>query len=1595
MSTPSTPLFFPQALQSPGQWADLGKAHGLTRKDLQWLAHVKMASQTLRSQQTPSMLAERILISTGTLSVPLAGCFVLSPTPDDKGDILYTPYGGMRKFAGRAQLSAHLKKQLDSAGEDDELLAVMSLAARKVLAAASDISLGFETIDGEVFADQRALIESSQRSNEQAMFDELQQLPSLTTMLATLLDERVKQVFPGLDQRRTVVNFYAEATPKHAPNRRWISAQSLSEALLSYCRHRGWPIGQRPEFHHPSRKPLDADQQKWETLVTQTAETLTRQLCDQLQRFWNGVSVDGSTRRAFFSRAIREKARAQLLLQREAQVITAQQSRDLQPLIEENLGTASALTVETVRLWEYQANYVELAGSLMISQDSANAFLYTPSQGLLVLKDYKHLKQTLKEKSITAGHDDELYDLMSLEERARFIGFDQAQVSGALVTGSVFTCLFEAIIDKQLENLEYAFQVFRHSDGAVNILAFFDKALDIRAMLGEHLLTLDAKGRWSTRPVLSGQQPSMVLADTAAGHAKTYRDVELPVRSEFAEQPVSTQAQQRAYLQGMKERLAHTLSVGLRGEAALRELSASLRNLDWYLVETVFNPDRPDRKSRPAILGFYPDVFSLVLQCSGEYTLLPLAQCALLTERGGLDVEHSGRAILWTPAAGLEVFESVGFARQQLNRRLLDPDQRLILLENLTPDQRLLHRRYSLHSLQLIKGNILQHLMQSAIDLFLARCEHLRSLKLDTAKQNKAFYALTQTLIETNLHRAKWIANAIGHQQSQPAWLGLAPVEEQRLHIELLEQYRHSVADDKDYLHQVQTLEDYVRQTLTALLAARFPGQTLNPDEIDIAPNLALAGPAQTLTEYALNHVNIAQGTGFRVTSQAGRTLPEGLTTAAVTQLLLSLKIPGDYAKNITETLSGAQSSIRQLRFAKQLPWQLLHHAHTQMLQQHLSSSAFDLISQVLDMPDAIARAAVAGAHAIVRPLELIKTAGAAAVQSLGLYLIGPGAGKSGPQVLYAPYFSGPLFSEFANEAAVVAAINTPGALQDLVLRRLPDAQQASLRNLLATSVNETSEITLGSTPIVGNVLKHWFHDNTRLLAHLLASQSQPAGQSDWDAAKDLFSSGIHLIAGFLPGKLAYMRFLWSAYKDFKDSAEALQNRHWRRALRSFIAGGAQMVTLGKLSLDAPPLPEQPPPGNAPDATPIVDPQWPQVRPTAPARTSLQPFEVTDVALTDLKKNDADGTYLQSTTKNHYAAIAGKVYRVVKPGAVWQIHHEQGNGPFLARTPSQQLVIDLDGHSVHPGKALSTLHNRYANDYLTRRVLNVEARGMDEIRTLHPEKARMIVQAIDMARFYAFNSMHNLVQLRKLAPGTRLETFLKGFFDVPEVDLMLVEKIKHAILPICNALVDPGEDLLNSERFVVGSTRQVSNDLIAFVLDNDTRKYVHFTERFFEQGLDWYKSCLSEPFDVNAHSQAATLIHEFGHIYSKALDIATLEARRPFSDLIAPITGYGAAMKRSQQDFQRTALSLATPREELFALWNGALGGWINLDAVPGRKHVGQEVLKLTNSKTMADARSVFLNRVDATSRIDVILRNADSLAYLICEMGRQLDSPT
>jgi len=342
-----------------------------------------------------------------------------------------------------------------------------------------------------------------------------------------------------------------------------------------HYRHQRWPSARLPEFSHPGRTQGTHDQEQWRNAVTQASGMLPALLFRQLEHYWNGAAALGSTRRTFLARVLEDQARVDWMLKREAGILDANQFDMLHKLIRPVADGRPAPIAETVRLWENQANYVELAGSLMIS--GADAFLYTPSQGLQQLKDYQDLKATLQDKFIAEGHEDELYALLSLDERSRFLGFDQPQVSGDRVAGEVFRFLCESIITKQRQNIEYALQVIRLSDGAVNLHALFDKSLDIRSMIHERLQQLDAQGRWSTQPVWSGsQQPSLLLADKARAAIKTFHAVESPLLESLDNQPMTTRATQHAWLDTMKADLAHAWFVGVNGEARLRASSGSL-----------------------------------------------------------------------------------------------------------------------------------------------------------------------------------------------------------------------------------------------------------------------------------------------------------------------------------------------------------------------------------------------------------------------------------------------------------------------------------------------------------------------------------------------------------------------------------------------------------------------------------------------------------------------------------------------------------------------------------------------------------------------------------------------------------------------------------------------------------------------------------------------------------------------------------------------------------------------------------------------------------------------------------------------------------
>ncbi|WP_210639002.1 DUF6543 domain-containing protein [Pseudomonas sp. Tri1] len=1601
MTTQTPTLLFPEVLAAK-RLEQLTNPHGLTQADLDWLHHTALPNHTLRAAQTPPMRAETLLLeSEGNAPIPLAGCFTLSTltradAPDIKPAFLYTHFGGIKKFDSLAALEKKIDEMLEDPAQRDDLFCLLAISQRNELKGTTSVKKTRQTISGEVFKTLVESIENAQGLNALAMVDELIKLPSLITMLDQVLNE----VVSNFDHKQARVTLSKGGDLGSQLTR----SLSLSDALLVYFHNQGRPCGHDVDFIHPQITASPQNTRQWESLLRVTARHLIPRLTHCIDAYWDAIGPFYVSRRNFLSQVLSDALRATILIQREKQQLTHAQSEELLRLYRPSRQDETLLFIETIRLWEYEPLYVEPSGALMMS--GKGHYLYTPNHGLQKVDNYLGFKDALLNTPTSVAGKEDLYSLLSLEERNRFLRLDAPQLSGRSLALPAFDSLADVIIGKQTSNLRYALEMSRQGD--VDIHALVDKALDIRSLINKSLLKRKTDGHWGTQPAFYGDlRPSNFMADQLERKVNTYASVEEAFNTLFTQLPLSDKTWLRSELKDLLPKLANVFSLGIREEALLRELNGTLPPAAHDLIKAVFAYDSefPDRKQRIGVKGFRPDVYSLRLAytAEGESASVALANCFFLTERGGLDTPYSGMGILWTPADGLQVYASVELATKQLNQQLLDSRRRFALLENLTLAQRKPHRRYRLEALELIEDNVLLNRMTSFIEYFEAEHRYVSTLKsgdwqLSGPALVKSLGALLKKGAPSNLTRAARIAQANRWQQKLPAWLGTAAVEGQRLHIDLLEQYRSSLGDGSDYLDGIEPLHTYVSKKLKALLDARFAEKDLDPAAIQITPNLALAGPASTLNDFALSHINDTQRTGFKVSSTSRQQLPDGLNEAAVRQMLLSLDIPTAYKKHVQDKLCGSAADVQQRkqRFHRQIPWQLLQHAHARQLQQHLSPPAFDLIRQVLDMPDAIARQAVQGASALIRQLELIKTEGAAAIKALGLYLIGSSADTKAPQVLYSPYHAGDCFTEFQDEAGVVAAFNTPGTLQDLLIRRLPKNQQATFKNLFASTAGYPSEITLGSNPIRTNLLDTLFDDNTTLLSDMLTTQTDKNRQFDWETARHLFSTGVKFVGRQLPGKLTFIETLWESYQDFKSSAESLQQHDWKAGLHDFIAGAVEMASLGSLNPDDTfglLAPVGPGSQNSPAATPTA---WKDIASTAPARTNLQAFEATGVSLQGLQRRALDGTYTSMESGKRYVHLAGKVFQVATVNQLWRVVHEHGEGPILQRTPgSQEWTIDPQRQTIRYGKVMSTLAYSYS-DYKASGSLNIEARGMAEIRRKYPHYANAIVQALETARHYSFNALHNLDQVKRRVPsGSRLDTFLKNFFSISTVDTHLIKKVHAAVSPICQALADPSWEAQNAHRIVIGDLKDANDTATAFVLEPDVAGRIYLTQFFFDVGLDRYKDFVPAFFNVDAHAQCATLIHEISHQLFDTYDIVYMDAALPFLDLISTVTHSGQEKYDYQKKQQSSALSLTTPRSKLFMGWDSKANELKSLELLPGLKDIAKEILKVTGCKTMNEARDAFLDPGSPDKRIDVILRNADSLTLLICELGRQLDPPS
>jgi hypothetical protein len=473
-------------------------------------------------------------------------------------------------------------------------------------------------------------------------------------------------------------------------------------------------------------------------------------------------------------------------------------------------------------------------------------------------------------------------------------------------------------------------------------------------------------------------------------------------------------------------------------------------------------------------------------------------------------------------------------------------------------------------------------------------------------------------------------------------------------------------------------------------------------------------------------------------------------------------------------------------------------------------------------------------------------------------------------------------------------------------------------------------------------------------------------------------------------GKLAYPITVWRSYRDIKQSAEDLQTHKWGAAIKDFISGIAQLATL-RLSLQSQAKPASTPTTPTP-ATPDTRFKWQVVAITAPERTQLKRHESLDVDLNSLTLNSSLGLYSHPTTNKTYAPVEGKVYPVTKRGTHWRIADTNVRGPRLSQNVSKQWVLDRET----PAPRFS-ISNRLRTAYSVWESMNVDADGMSEIRRLFPQKARQIDEALDLATTYAWNCFQNL-QLLKSSDNTvtPVHQLIMDLIDVPQVQPAHVNQLEKVLGDIFTALLDPSLRKPKTNRFVIGRLVSGAPTTFGFTVPTDAKRKIYLAEKFFDTGFEFYRKHLSEPaFPIKTHAQAVTLIHELSHIVCKTEDIAYLDSSRPFPHLIGQASATANDLKDALTTLQETALSIKTPLTQLFMTEDPDTGVWEDPGSTSyeNTDRVKAHILTLTGGENLSAARKIF--KRDPLVRLKVQLGNADSVSWLISQMGRQLHTST
>ncbi|WP_141232453.1 dermonecrotic toxin domain-containing protein [Pseudomonas fragi] len=1056
-------------------------------------------------------------------------------------------------------------------------------------------------------------------------------------------------------------------------------------------------------------------------------------------------------------------------------------------------------------------------------------------------------------------------------------------------------------------------------------------------------------------------------------------------------------------------RMARFRGTALRYEASVKQLDGRLDSTASAIVHVVL--EHTAYQERRALNGFIPDVCELALTLPDRQPSITLRDCYVITGRGGTDSENSGSALLWTASKGLESFDSLGLCLEALRARWLNRDEQGHLLRciSLRERARVLGAVEVKWTASVIETPWLEACQRRQADRHLSDIGWL--LERGVAQQASAAQLVNQVAcywseqapfhVDTTLDDARqWM-----FREQLPDWLKQAAVTDQQAYAQTLLRYRQ--AGSEPYSQGVPELLDYARERLAGRLNADFPGSAPAPDQIEITV-VQYAGPAgaeiaggaavsrlsRSLTYFALSNF-FAVPTGVRsYRSLSDEPLPAGLDDHYVRELVRSLDLAQGYQALLVEQLAAGHEGVarRQALFSQQLPAQVLEYALQARLKGVLSQTAHDYVEHVFNSPDATARKRFRGIELVIRPLAFRAVADRHPDAALGMYLIGPVALDSAPQVLYRLYSKGPMLREYAGQGDFLHQLHGSEPLQDEVLERLEsrvrkiydyggfhEPHVGYVDPTLSSPLEANPPATLDTAQLRGNCLGQLYIDTLNVRLALARTRAHSAAQADWASLTYLLSLLADTALLVLPGRLSVPLMVWQAEASTLAAVQAVADDRWGQALFDF-ANALLMLASSHATWART---AQEPHGVAAFETPMGTLSREQ-------QASLRPYAANQVSLSDLQEDTATGLYTETSSGRRFIALDGQVFEVVAWQERWRIHIGEGlDGPLVKRNDEHRWTLDLKEPLQGGGQALGT-RSGTSVALSFGRGQTVTALGMPAIERLHPRKALVIREAHEQAVRYLTDCKEHLQSVSTASElNARTQRFLARVFSVTQIEDALLDRLKRIVDKLLTALQSAEFSPLNSRRYGLYSPpnpREVAR--VTALGSVVKRKAVLFAQGYFASADEMFSLSVAgldgHEFDRVKHSTATILIHEFSHLVLGTIDINYLGVSHPFEELLVPEAAWDGqirTLKRQMQDHRYRQLSTDMRKEDLFKEKYSNRRSYLPLTF-----KLAHTLIQKTGSKNIDEVRERFFS--EPAFRQRVILMNADSQALLITWLG-------